>query len=125
MAKKEKEPKPQLAVRSVEFIQRWEDGGHPLSHEVANSIDAGHGTPLRVVVTRDLVALLNRIESACTYTAATVAPGNSTPSKEHPSWVEVHGGRAGSSYNQLNNILDKLRPLLKEWDHFVDRTGLD
>lgn len=57
--------------------------------------------------------LLSRIESAIAYTCGTIAPGNYFPSEKRPKWVEVHGGRAHSSYRQLSLCLDELRAHLK------------
>jgi hypothetical protein len=45
-------------------------------------------------------------ENAMSYTAATVAPGNSR--ERRGDWVEVHAGRAGSSHTQLNAAIERI-----------------
>lgn len=54
-----------------------------------------------------LQKLIEAIERVVPYVVPSIDPkgGNTFQSKERPDWVEVHGGRAGSSTAQLNNLL--------------------
>lgn len=118
MPKKKKEilpPEPPLPFKAVEMIQRAENGGSPLD----NDNGFGHGTPLLIADMRGFVAFLKRANTAAAYTGATVAPGNHFPSKERTEWVEVHGGRAESSYHFMQQLYEETRLMLKKWDNFV------
>lgn len=61
-----------------------------------------------------VLALIQHLEDSIPYVEATLGAGNRFPSPTRPEWVEVHGGRAGSSVNQLKNILKEARALKKE-----------
>lgn len=107
-------PEP-LPFFAVEMTQRAEDGGNPLPNEAG----FGHGTPVLVVKLREFVAWLKNVNNAAAYTEATVSQGNSFPSKERPEWVEVHGGRANSSFHFMMELYQQTRRMLKRWDNFV------
>lgn len=53
-----------------------------------------------------LAKLIQNIEESVPYIEATLSPGNHFKSKERPDWIEIHGGRASSSYNQLKHLLN-------------------
>jgi hypothetical protein len=49
--------------------------------------------------------LARKIEAIVPYVTATIAPNNTFPA-QRDDWVEVHKGRAFSSHNQLQGLLD-------------------
>ena len=53
-----------MKITTFEFIQRAENGGHPLDNESANKSGVGHGTPLLMLPKRQFVALLKRAKFA-------------------------------------------------------------
>lgn len=60
----------------------------------------------------EILAKLDRIESAMRYTQATVAPGNL--GQRDGEWAPVHFGRASSSERQLASALDDLAAIRRE-----------
>lgn len=58
-----------------------------------------------------LVEALRRCESAMTYSAATVSPGNRQSEGDRAS---IHAGRAESSYRQLHYGVEDIRLILRE-----------
>lgn len=124
-SKKKTEEKKRLTIRAFEAEQSAVDGGHPISNRMAGELDCGHGTPLLVVNTRDLIAFLKRVDTAATYTGATVGVGCRFPSETRPGWVEIHEGRADSSEHFMDQIRDEARELIKAWDQFVFEVSPD
>lgn len=56
--------------------------------------------------------LRKSVIEAVPYVRATISPGNHFESKTRPGWIEIHAGRADSSYH----FLDQLEKLAKEPD---------
>lgn len=48
-------------MKAIEFIQRAEGGGSPLSNDTADYYEINHGTPLIVLEKRKFVAMLLNI----------------------------------------------------------------
>jgi hypothetical protein len=61
---------------------------------------------------RKLREALTKAENAMTYTEATVSPGNGR--EPVGDWVEIHAGRARSSYALLRDAVKAARAALKE-----------
>jgi hypothetical protein len=53
-----------------------------------------------------LGAVLDYVVNALDYTRATISPGNRASQKGE--WVEIHRGRADSSYRLLSKALEKI-----------------
>lgn len=66
-----------------------------------------------IAPTDKVLALIERVESVVAYIDGTLGAGNRFPSEARPDWVEVHGGRVGSSINQLRVLLQDARDLKK------------
>lgn len=64
----------------------------------------------------DLKKLIEKIETIVPYVTATIDPrgGNTFHSEKRSEWIEVHGGRAGSSTNQLEHLLKLAREMKKD-----------
>ncbi|GMV06739.1 MAG: hypothetical protein AMXMBFR53_30140 [Gemmatimonadota bacterium] len=84
---------------------------HPMSHP--GMVD---GLPV-VVVPADLwervERALRKAESAATYAAATVSPGNLIENG-NAEWPGIHRGRADSSMCQLDAVRKEIRAILGE-----------
>ena len=57
---------------------------------------------------------LDQLWNALEYTRATIGPGGYLESKERPDWIEIHKGRAHSSYNFMTQAIDIVNQLKKE-----------
>lgn len=57
-----------INLPSFEFIQRAENGGHPMDNDTASELGMGHGTPGIMLPKRLFVALLHRAREAATST---------------------------------------------------------
>jgi len=62
---------------------------------------------------KKLKALISSIEASVPYINATIDPRHAFPSEKRPDWCEIHKGRAGSSVNQLNGLLNAAKELKK------------
>lgn len=65
--------------------------------------------PKEMTDAEKLAELIRKIEIIVPYVTATLGSGNRFPSKERPDWVEIHGGRCGSSERQLESLLATAR----------------
>ena len=55
--------------------------------------------------------LISEIETVVPYVTATLSAGKQFPAPDHPDWVEIHGGRCGSSERQLDALLKAAQEL--------------
>jgi hypothetical protein len=63
-----------------------------------------------------LARLIQSIETIVPYVTATLGTGNTFRSATRPDWIEVHGGRASSSANQLESLLREAREMKEPKD---------
>lgn len=52
----------------------------------------------------EIQAIIRKCKCVMPYVMATISPGCHFKSKERPDWIEIHAGRANSSYEQLQAI---------------------
>lgn len=57
---------------------------------------------------------LDNLWNALEYTRATISPGCYFKSEKDPDWIEIHKGRADSSYRFMTQAIDLVNQLKKE-----------
>jgi len=58
--------------------------------------------------------LIDKLKAVVPYVASTLSPGNTFKIQNRPEWIEVHSGRAQSSYQQLQSLMRLLEEYNKD-----------
>jgi hypothetical protein len=68
-----------------------------------------HCMAVRLHEQKKFANLFNKIEAYLPYVMASISPHSYQ--ETDPGWIEIHKGRAGSSYQQLEHILKLVKDL--------------